>query len=220
MGIGPRPTLSMRVEGRVELALAAVDDDQIGQRQRLVAAAGQVAGDDLVDRREIVLLAQPLDLELAVLALLRAAGLEPDQRAHGVPPLVVGDVHADQAPRHRAQPQVAARARRPDPRRAPRSRTTRCGGSRAGAGRCCRPARASGARCPAAGTVQSASGSSSRSASQSSRRERDHHPPRPAPRPARSSAPGTRSAPRRPPPPRAPREIGAPGPPRAPRAPG
>ena len=51
-------------------------------------------------------------------------------------------------------------------------------------------------------------------------REREHHPARPGLDRARSSAPGTRSAPRRPAPPRRPRGTGAPGPPPGRRAPG
>ena len=51
------PSAARRVERRAELALAAVDHHEVGERQVLVPAPGQVAGDHLVDGGVVVLLA-------------------------------------------------------------------------------------------------------------------------------------------------------------------
>ena len=141
----------------------------------------EIARDHLVDRREVVLLPQALDLELAVLGLLRAGRPRTRPASPTVSvPWLVRDVDAHEAPRHHGSGRGRGPARRPGPRRAPRSRTTRSGGSRAGAAHSGRPARASAPRSRAAGRSSAASGRSSSSASQSCRRKREHEPARPS----------------------------------------
>ncbi len=175
----PCPSASRRLDGGAELSLAAVDDDEVGQRQRLVPPARQVAGDHFVDGGEVVLLPQPADPELAILALLRAPRLEPDQRPHGVAPLVVA--RCRRRPGSAAPRSARGRgpARRPDLRPVLRSRRTRSAGSRAGAARSARPARASDARCRAAASPSRCPVAARPAVSSSRRRERQHHPPRP-----------------------------------------
>ena len=186
--------MSIASSAALSWPLPAVDDDQVRQRQRLVPPACEVARDDLVDRREVVLLAQPLDLELAVLALLRPARLEPDQRADRVPALVVARCRRRRGSAARRSGPGRVPARTPGPRPAPRSRTTRCAGSPGGAARCDRPARASGARCRAAGP-SSRRRAGARAARPSLPAETGSPRAAPAPRPGRSSGPGRRSAP-------------------------
>src|SRR5579864_5683375 len=70
------PERAGRLHRRVELALPAVDHQEVGQRVAFVSPAGEIAGEHLLDRREVVLLRQTLDLELAIFALLGPARLE------------------------------------------------------------------------------------------------------------------------------------------------
>ena len=102
------PSAAGCLEGGAELTLPSVDDEQIRHREPLVAAAGQVAGDHLGDRGEVVLLSRPLDSEFSILGLLRPSRLEPDERAHGIAALIVGDVHAHEASGHGAEAEIAA----------------------------------------------------------------------------------------------------------------
>ena len=97
-----------RLHGGAELSLAAVDHDQIGQRERL----------RLPPRRYRVMTSSiaakssccpgPLILNFRYSLLLRPSGLEPDQRADRVAPLVVRDVDANEAAGNDAQAEVAS----------------------------------------------------------------------------------------------------------------
>src|SRR5690606_21058028 len=75
------PHLRRRGERGVELALPAVDHDEVGQCERLLLTPREVAGDHLVNGGVVVLLRQALDLELAVFRFPRTARLEPDEGA-------------------------------------------------------------------------------------------------------------------------------------------
>ena len=81
--------MSRYLHRRAKLTLAAIDDDQIRQRELLVAPAGQVSGKDLLNRGIVVLLAHSLDLELPIFALPRPTGLEPNQGSHRISALVM-----------------------------------------------------------------------------------------------------------------------------------
>ena len=127
-------------------------------------------------------------------------------------PCVVGDVDADEAPRHPLQARGRGPARRPDPRPVPRSRTTRCAGSRAGAARSAPPA--SSQRCSDAALGQRPVGARLQLGQQVQlgRRERQHHPQRPRlGREVVAHQERIRGS-RRPPRPRRSRGSGAPGP--------
>src|SRR4029453_2065997 len=77
-----------RLHRRSELSFPAVNYDEVGHRLRFVATADQKPSDDFGNRGEIILLRNPLDLELAVFAFLGPASLEPDQRAYCVSSLI------------------------------------------------------------------------------------------------------------------------------------
>src|SRR6185312_3670816 len=68
----------------VELALPAVDDDEIGERLLFFHTTREIARHDFVHRREVVDAFHRLHLELAVLGAVRPPVLEPDARRHGV----------------------------------------------------------------------------------------------------------------------------------------
>src|ERR1051326_7386675 len=93
-----QPLLSLllrRLDRRGQLSLPAVDHDQIGNLFLLGDAPRQEPPDDLFHGREVVDAFYPLDAIAAVLRLARPAALEPDQRADGVPALIVRNVDAD-----------------------------------------------------------------------------------------------------------------------------
>src|SRR5207253_2541901 len=95
----PRATRTARAARAVGPALPAVDHHGVGKRLVFGDPPREVAGHDLVHRREIVL-GCALDLEPPVLRLLGAPTLEPDQRAYRVAPLVGRDVDAHERARH------------------------------------------------------------------------------------------------------------------------
>ena len=106
IGIAPSPSASSaRVRG-VELSLAAVDHDEIGQRLLLVHAPREVARHDFVHRREVVDAFDRLHLELAILGAVRPAVLEPHARRDGVGALRVRDVEAHERARNFLQPEL------------------------------------------------------------------------------------------------------------------
>jgi hypothetical protein len=82
-----------RREGRRELALSAVDDEQVGERLALGAPPFVAPGHGLGDRREVVR-HRPLDPERPVLVLRRRPVDEDDAGRIRVAPLEVGDVEA------------------------------------------------------------------------------------------------------------------------------
>src|SRR2546430_12112794 len=67
----------------------------------------EVSLDDLAHRREVIDAFHGFDLELAVLGAIRAAILEPDTRRNRVRPLRVGNVEADDGPRHALQAELS-----------------------------------------------------------------------------------------------------------------
>src|SRR5690606_33595320 len=103
------PNLLERVVGRIELALAAVDEDQVGKRSALFDHLAIPPPDDLSHRGEVVekpilgtALAAHADRPsrlaphtvLAVLALLHPPVFADDQRRNGFAALDRGDVEA------------------------------------------------------------------------------------------------------------------------------
>src|SRR5690606_40533248 len=80
-------TLAQRLQCRVELTSATVDDDQVGERLLLADPTIQIATHHLVNRSKVVLLRRTLDPIAAILRLARASGLEGHQRTDRVPPL-------------------------------------------------------------------------------------------------------------------------------------
>jgi len=89
-----------------ELPLAAVDDDEVGERLPLLQPAAEVAPDDLAHRLEVVgalRLVHRLDLHRAVLAPARPPVLEPDDAPDTVLPLRGGVVEADERARELLQ---------------------------------------------------------------------------------------------------------------------
>ena len=115
-----QPELAHDPLGHAELALAAVDDEQLrrvgelarlarrarsGGRSLLGEVGRQPAGEDLLHRR-VVVVARHVDLEPAVLPLVRQPVLEHDHRADVVGALQVGHVVALDAQRRLGQPEV------------------------------------------------------------------------------------------------------------------
>ena len=123
-----------RVDRGPELALAAVDQHEVGQLLALLEQPLVAAAHHLAHRGEVVGRARhALDPELAVVGLLRQAVLEDDHRGHDVGALDVRDVEALDA--------AAARPRGRAGRAAPAgSPATACAGAstpaRRRAGRC------------------------------------------------------------------------------------
>src|SRR4029079_6797388 len=83
----------------VELPLAAVDDDEVGERLPFLGPSREVARHDLVHRREVVDPFDGLHLELAILGAIGPAILKPDTGRDGVRSLRVRDVEADEGSR-------------------------------------------------------------------------------------------------------------------------
>src|SRR5689334_2725285 len=80
-------TQSQRLERRmsgVELALAAVDDYEVGKRLTLVEPASKVSRNDLMHRCKVVDPLNVAHLEFAILGAIRPSVLEPDAGRDGV----------------------------------------------------------------------------------------------------------------------------------------
>ena len=98
--------------GGVQLAEAAVDQDQAGHGPPSRPAGGVTAVDDFAHGGEIVVAPFAADDELAVVGFLHAAVFPDDHGGHGVGALDVGDVEALDALGRRGQSQSAIRALR------------------------------------------------------------------------------------------------------------
>jgi AcrR family transcriptional regulator len=95
--LGGHPHLLHHGEDRGELALAAVEQDQVGSGHELLVAPLEpleAAADDLGHARGVVGALDAPDLEPPVLLLGRPAALEDDHRGDGVGSHGVGDVVA------------------------------------------------------------------------------------------------------------------------------
>src|SRR4051812_11631272 len=93
--------------GCVELALAAVDNREIGKRLPLVEPPSKVPRDDLIHRREVVDPLHLAHLELPILRSIWASVLEPHAGRNGVRPLRVRDVETHERARHPLQAKLA-----------------------------------------------------------------------------------------------------------------